>query len=372
MLRWLLCARTESAAQPSTARGSIARPQRARQGLSLLEAALVLLITIPVLTQVINLSAAYARQRAAELDARFLTDLAHAGRNLVLAQGQTFTIGTPLTYTPAQLQTAGLLDPGAAAQSATGRLYRIDVLPRSANEIIILARGSVRAGAPVFMTIPQAREGIKRVGLIHSLAPNVLRGPSLNYDLTWMTGAFAPAKPVAGDLVALDVVRRDQSITPYLHRTSNPLFPELNRMQTDLDMDGFDITGAGALVANQINIAQGLNAGSLSGATTIAGSLQTSTLTVSGPVSTTGPVTVAGSLTADSGALSGALNANVVEATAAQIAGDISTNALSADNVVALDAGLRHLASDLITAQQIISSARGDFQNLSTGSCSGC
>ena len=75
------------------------------------------------------------------------------------------------------------------------------------------------------MTIPKGGEGIERVGLIHSQAPDFLRGMSLNYDLSWMTGGFATAKPAVGDLVALDVVRRDQSILPYLHRTENVLFP---------------------------------------------------------------------------------------------------------------------------------------------------
>jgi len=352
-------------------RGAL-RIKRQRGGFSLVETALVLMLAIVVSTQLIQISSAYARQRAAELDARYLSDLAQAGRNLVLGQAQALSTGQALVLTPAQLEAFGVLDAGVSAQSATGRTYSVAALRRSANEVVILARGAVRAGETAFMTIPKGGEGIERVGLIHSQAPDFLRGMSLNYDLSWMTGGFATAKPAVGDLVALDVVRRDQSILPYLHRTENMLFPELNRMETDLDMGGNDVDNIASLDAGQINISQGLEANTLTGVTEIAGSLQAGGLSLTGTAQIIGDVAVVGGLSANSANVSGGVTASSLEANTARITGDITSTTVSADTMTAGRAGLRHLDSNLITARQITSSGRGDFQSLSTGSCTGC
>ena len=348
--------------------------ERARQrgGFSLIETALVLMLAIVVSTQLIQISSAYARQRAAELDARYLSDLAQAGRNLVLGQAQSLTIGQALVLTPTQLEAFGVLDAGVSAQSATGRNYSVAALRRSDNEVVILARGALPAGETAFMTIPKGGEGVERVGLIHSQAPGFLRGISLNYDLSWMTGGFATAKPAVGDLVALDVVRRDQSILPYLHRTENVLFPELNRMETDLDMGGNDVDNIASLDAGQINISQGLEANTLTGVTEIAGSLQAGGLSLTGTAQIIGDVAVVGGLSANSANVSGGVTASSLEANTARITGDITSTTVSADTMTAGRAGLRHLDSNLITARQITSSGRGDFQSLSTGSCTGC
>jgi len=348
--------------------------ERARQrgGFSLIETALVLMLAIVVSTQLIQISSAYARQRAAELDARYLSDLAQAGRNLVLGQAQSLTIGQALVLTPTQLEAFGVLDAGVSAQSATGRNYSVAALRRSDNEVVILARGALPAGETAFMTIPKGGEGVERVGLIHSQAPGFLRGISLNYDLSWMTGGFATAKPAVGDLVALDVVRRDQSILPYLHRTENVLFPELNRMETDLDMGGHNVDNIASLDAVQINIAQGLEATTLTGASEITGALQAGGLSVSGTAQFIGDVAVVGGMSAGSANIAGDVSASSLEANTAQITGDITSSIVSANTITAATAGLRHLESDLITARQITSSGRGDFQSLSTGSCTGC
>ena len=348
--------------------------ERARQrgGFSLIETALVLMLAIVVSTQLIQISSAYARQRAAELDARYLSDLAQAGRNLVLGQAQSLTIGQALVLTPTQLEAFGVLDAWVSAQSATVRNYSVAALRRSDNEVVILARGALPAGETAFMTIPKGGEGVERVGLIHSQAPGFLRGISLNYDLSWMTGGFATAKPAVGDLVALDVVRRDQSILPYLHRTENVLFPELNRMETDLDMGGHNVDNIASLDAVQINIAQGLEATTLTGASEITGALQAGGLSVSGTAQFIGDVAVVGGMSAGSANIAGDVSASSLEANTAQITGDITSSIVSANTITAATAGLRHLESYLITARQITSSGRGDFQSLSTGSCTGC
>lgn len=345
---------------------------RQRGGFSLIESALVLILAVVVGTQLIQVASVYARQRAAQLDARYLSNLAEAGRNLVVGQAQSLSLGGALILTPAQLEAFGVLDPGVSAQSATGRSYTVAALRRSENEVVILARGAVPAGEPVFMDSPKGGEGITRVGLVHSQAPDHLRGISLNYDLSWMTGGFAAAKPAVGDLVALDVVRRDQSILPYLHRTENILFPELNQMETDLDMGGHNIDNISSLNATRLNLSQGLEATRLTGLSEIAGTLQSGALTLTGTAEIVGDVSVIGDVAAGSATVSGLLSASSLEANTAQIAGGMTADLVSARTVNADSAGLHHLESDLITARQVVSSGRGDFQTISTGSCTGC
>ena len=165
MLKPLIECSNSRAARAQAARRSdrgALRIKRQRGGFSLIETALVLMLAIVVSTQLIQISSAYARQRAAELDARYLSDLAQAGRNLVLGQAQALSTGQALVLTPAQLEAFGVLDAGVSAQSATGRTYSVAALRRSANEVVILARGAVRAGETAFMTIPKGGEEIGR------------------------------------------------------------------------------------------------------------------------------------------------------------------------------------------------------------------
>ena len=362
--------------------------RRTRRGASLLEVGLVAVIGVVVITQLSTLASVHANKRAAQLDARYLTDLAQAGRNLVVGQAQVIVTGTPLTLTPAQLEAAGLLEGGRTSQSATGRDYSVIALRRSANEVVVMARGTVRAGETAPGTWPETGEGIARVGIVDVNAPNFVRGPALNYDLSWMTGGFAAARPAPGDLVALNVVRRDQSITPYLHRTQNSLFPELNQMQTDLDMGGNNILNAQTITADTIDLRADLTAQSLSATTTVHGALSAGSLTTTGALSVGGNLRVSGNVEAMTGVFSGDVNAATVAATSGQFANSLTAQDLTvtqgliaidlaADNVVtdaitSMNATTRHLTGDLITTNRVTSSTRGDFQTLTTGGCSGC
>ena len=143
-------------------------------------------------------------------------------------------------------------------------------------------------------------------------------------------------------------------------------------MDTDLDMGGHNVDNIASLDAVQINIAQGLEATTLTGASEITGALQAGGLSVSGTAQFIGDVAVVGGMSAGSANIAGDVSASSLEANTAQITGDITSSIVSANTITAATAGLRHLESDLITARQITSSGRGDFQSLSTGSCTGC
>ena len=277
---------------------SRATPRSNRRGSALVEFTLALLLGAMLLNQVISFIDDRTKERAATLEARYLTDLAQAGRRLLMSQTQSLTIGTPVRLTAQDLATQGFLDEGRVHQSVTGRALSVVLLPRSANETVILARATPHAGETATPVTPKSGEGIARVGAIYTHAPDALRGPSLNYDLSWMTGGFGSAKPVVGDLAALDVFRRDQSITPYLHREAQASAPELNQMQTSLDMGGHDITGVAQLSVTSAEVTGQLNAGTLTGTTRVIGLLTVQSLTANSTATIEGTANVLGRITA--------------------------------------------------------------------------
>ena len=363
-------------------------PRRNRRGSALVEFTLALLLGALVLNQVISFIHERASARAATLEARYLTDLTQAGRRLLTSQTQSLTIGSPVLLSAQDLATQGFLDEGRVYQSVTGRVFSVALLPRSTNETVILARATPHAGEPATPVAPKSGEGIARVGAVYSHAPDALRGPSLNYDLSWMTGGFGALKPVVGDLAALDVFRADQSITPYLHREAQPSAPELNQMQTSLDMGGNNITGVAQVTATTVDVTEQLSAETLTGTTRVIGPLTVQSLTANSTATIEGMANVLGRITApelivsgrlqtqrldvDSATISGSISATTATVTGAMSAETLAADQLVADRVESTDATIRHLASELVTATQFTSATTGTFESLSTGSCSGC
>ena len=362
--------------------------RRMRRGASLLDATLAMIVAVVIVTQFVQLAERHALNRAALLDARHLTGLAQAAKSLVIGQSQTFTTGTVTSLTSQNLATAGVLSTGRTSQSATGREYVVSVARRSANEVVIMARAMVRAGETITYNWPRGGEGVGLVGLVHSQSSDFIRGPALDYSLAWMTGSFAAAKPALGELVVLEVIRADQSIEPYLHRVAVPLNPQLNTMKTSLDMGGNDIANAANLTANSLTVAADLTTKALIGTTDFAGDVTTGSLNVTGLGTFQGNVTVGGQMNAGSAVVSAGVTAGtittptvtvngVISAQDASISGTLTTTNLGTSTLVtstltATNAVAAHLSADLVTSEQITSVTQGEFQNITTGSCTGC
>ena len=363
-------------------------PRRSRRGATVTEFGLALALTAVALTAFLNFTRDLERTRAADLDARALTDMAFAGRNYVLSQRNPLAVGATYTLTATDLEEFGFFGASSQTQSATGRILSAALLKRSDNETIILSYAKLPAGETGLQIEPRAGAGIARVGTVYEDAPDFLRGPVLNYDMSWMNASFSSAKPQVGDLVAIDVVRGDQSMTPYLHRTLQTASPELNQMQTSLDMGGNDLRNVGTLAAETVEVAKGLTAGTLDGLTDVSGSLSAESLSLSGALTVQGDATFNDTIEAPGVAISGNLSTENLSATTMEIAGSASiatmsvtdtltTNVLAADQMSATefaseDATMRHLTSDALSTRTFTSTATGAFESLTTGSCTGC
>lgn len=364
------------------------RARRSRRGVSLLDTTLAVALLSILVTQIVQFSADIARREAAIKDGRYLTELVEAGRSLVIGQSQSFLVGSVTELSPSDLATAGLLQEGRTGFGGLGRDYSVSVLRRSSDEFVILGRGILRAGEPVTYSWPTAGEGIGLVGTVHSQSPEFLRGPSLNYDLTWMVGDYASARPRVGDVAVLDTVRVDQAMTPYLHRVATPISPELNRMDADLDLNGNDVLGASLISAAELEVTSDIVTQSIAGTTRFNGTIEANALSVSGLASFASDLNVTGAITSDSATVTSTLEAATLQANRASITGglvmgdgtvsgtltiaDLAAETLTAEDLEAEDVISRHLNADLLTARQLLSSTNGEFETITTGNCTGC
>lgn len=74
---------------------------------------------------------------------------------------------------------------------------------------------------------------------------------SVSYDL----GRFGESGAAEGSIAFFDTLERQAAASDYLYRHSVAGFPELNRMQTDLDMDGNSILNADQVNTETLNAA---------------------------------------------------------------------------------------------------------------------
>ncbi|WP_299800191.1 polymer-forming cytoskeletal protein [uncultured Ruegeria sp.] len=367
------------------------RPRQARRGFSLIEAIMVLLILIPVLNLGIRFGTQHVRNIAGLNEARLLTQVVDAGATLALRDlngtiNSQIGVGNAQVLDLADLEATGLWTSGSNQLTALGREVSLILHARGSEELIILARASALTGEENPRYVPRGGEGVGLVGFVPPDADDRLRGPGLDYDLSALqalTGA-----PQSRDVLAIRVLRMDRDVLPFLHRAAQPGFPELNEMQTDLLMNGFDLVGAGELQANEVTVAGTLQADTITG-----------TLMVDGDVEAAGDLTVGGEVTANEATISGATTASTLTVTDQATIGTLKVEALTANDSVSVARDLvaegtatldalavtdlsaqgieaKSLTTGTLAADNVFSSAvtanTGQIQTLKTGTCSGC
>ena len=166
-----------------------------------------------------------------------------------------------MEITLAQLKGAGSLPADYSAVDALGRGYRVLILAAGADAIDVLAAERVEPGdtvAPSAALLEAASEA--RFGLVAPDAPSRLAGPTLDYDVSAFQAAFGGA-PAVGALAALRRFDHQAVYGGRLQRLAVPGFLEANQMETDLDMGGNTITGAGRISAESLALVGDLQSG---------------------------------------------------------------------------------------------------------------
>ena len=232
--------------------------------------------------------------------------------------------------------------------------------------------------------------GEARFGLVPPDAPSRLAGPTLDHDVSAFQAAFGGA-PAVGALAALRRFDHQAVYGGRLQRLAVPGFPEANRMETDLDMGGNTITGAGRISAESLSLVGDLQAGgdiAVSGDLTVgqavrvagtveaAGAIRADTASFVGVVSS-GSLTVNGALRAANISSAGAVTAGSVAATGTVTAGSANLERLTANTVSARTVTTGTLSAASVRAAGIRVNGRLDastagFSTLIVGRCTGC
>ena len=298
---------------------------------------------------------------------------------------------TPFELTLADLRTAGALADGFADIDALGRGYRILVLAAAGDAFDIVVTETIPAGdgALPWPGLLESR-GDARLGLVAPDAPTRLAGPAIRADLRRFQSVFSGA-PAAG---ALAVLRRFDHGSVYgsqLYRVPVAGFPEANRMETDLDMGGHDISNAAAFETRSLTVSGDLEIGGdisvtgnlvvgqavrTSGAAAIAGEVRAAAARFAGAVESAS-LTATGDVRAASITATGAVTAASIGAAGAIAAGSATVASLQSTGVTArtVTAGTVSASSATVRsvrASQRIEAQEAGFSTLRVGSCTGC
>ena len=364
------------------------------RGLSLFGSLLALgLFGMMVLAAVLFLDN-WLLEKRARLAARQLTVLSDAAASHVSGRFPALlevVRNGPAEISVASLRVAGALPAGFADVNAMGRGYRVLMLAAGTDALDLLVTQTVAAGDTA---VPSAAlldaMGEARMGLVAPDMAQRLAGPAIDADVTGFQTAFggAPAPRALATLRRFDhrAVYGDQ-----LYRVAVPGFADANRMETDLDMGGNDLTGAGTVEAEELSLESDLTVGG--GLRVTEDLIVGRAVQVSGPAEVTGAVTaqtarIAGAASADSltvvhglraGNLTvqGAATAGSVGVSGAVAAGSAALGGLQSDGVTARRVTATEVSAAGVTARAVRATSRADaaeagFSRLIVGRCTGC
>ena len=320
--------------------------------------------------------------------------LAEAARGWALANFPSLLAGAATRTLPiATLVADGLVGPGFPTADAMGRQSRILIRRPGAGVIEIVVTQTIAAGYArwPWRSVATAPAGIARLGTV---APGGTRieGPTVDVDVAAFQGAFSGDPPPRALATHLTLDR--QSVYgDQLYRTRVAAFPELNRMETALDMGGNDLVNAGAVsgesfaidtwldVAGDLTVAGDLVVGqtaTITGPTEVRGTLTATSAEVTGQATVAGDLDVTGATAAASLDVAGLAEAGTMASSGdltvagnASVAG-LAATSVSADRITADDIDTVDLRVRQMTATGRMTAATAGISRLVVGSCSGC
>lgn len=216
-------------------------------------ALLVLLVLLPALARMVNWGVVEMQKRSA---ATHLASVGGAAAKYALRHGATLltqataTSGPMITLT--QLRSEGFLPQAFGDRNSWGQGYSVHVRePRAGQlQVVVLTdggRGHESGGdfgtvvAPSAAALVDGPGGFIPTGTIPGQSAGVLRGAYGAWEVDLVASGIAnPGAGHIGYLSSLDASALGQD---FLYRVSVPGAPELNAMQTELDMTDHSIRG---------------------------------------------------------------------------------------------------------------------------------
>ena len=293
----------------------------------------------------------------------------------------------PFELSLTQLKAEGSLPADFSAVDALGRGYRVLVLAAGGDAFDVLVTETVKASDTVRPAAALLEAAGPRLGLAGA---DRLTGPTIDTAL----GAFRSAFAGAPDEGALAALRRFDHRSVYgdqLYRVAVPGFADANRMETDLDMGGNAIAGAGEIEAASLAAEKDIEAGGdltvtgdllvgrfvkVAGAVEASGEITAANARITGAVSG-GTMTVAGPLRAETIYATGAVDAGSIGVVGTVSAGSARLGGLDAATVTARTVTADTVSASSATAARVQADTRLDantagFSRLTVGRCAGC
>ncbi|MHB1678776.1 MAG: shufflon system plasmid conjugative transfer pilus tip adhesin PilV, partial [Sulfuriferula sp.] len=162
------------------------------------------------------------------------------------------TATTPATITVSMLVNTGFLPQGFQAGNPYGQTWEVQVLqPQPGNlQALVLSQG----GTPIQPAdAPRIASEAGAEGGTINAANNTAQG---SYG-GWSVSMHGYANPGAGHLAALVAYSNGQLQSDYLYRVAVPGQPQLNQMQTNLDMGNNNLNNANEVNAQSETLAAG-------------------------------------------------------------------------------------------------------------------
>ena len=383
--------------------GSLGRSLRLSRGLSRGLSLFGSLLALGLLGAMVLAAALFFENRAmderARLAARQLGVLSDAAASHVSGHFPAMLTtlgGGSAELTLATLRGAGALPAGFADVGAMGRGYRVLMLAAGTDTIDLLVTQTVPAGggAPGSVEVPASAlfgaGGSARMGVVLPDIPQRLTGPAVDADMRSFQSAFAGA-PEAGALATLRRLDHRAVYGDQLYRVAVPGFAGANRMETDLDLGGNDLTGANAVEADTLALESDLSVGggltvtadlmvgralTVSGSAEVAAGITAQSAQVTGAASA-GSLAVTHDLRAASLTAQGAVTAGSIGARGTVAAGSASLTSLQSGSVTARTVTATEVSAAGATARAVratgrVDAAQAGFSRLTVGRCTGC
>ena len=364
------------------------------RGLSLFGSLLALgLLGMMVLAVTLFLETRMLEERA-RLAARQLAVLSDAAASHVSARFPallTAVGGGSAEIALSTLRSGGTVPAGFSDVGAMGRGYRVLLRGAGADALDLLVTQTVPAGdTAVPASALLGATGSARMGLVMPDAAQRLTGPAVDADVRPFQAAFGGA-PASGALATLRRLDHRAVYGDQLYRVAVPGFAAANRMETDLDLGGNDLTAAATVEAETLTLESDLTVG---GALTVTESLMVGrALQVAGPAEVTQRITaqtahVAGAASAGSLSVThdlraasltaqGAVNAGSIGVRGTVAAGSASLGGLQGDSVTSRAVTATQVSAAGARAHAVRATVRADaadagFSRLTVGRCTGC
>ncbi|AAP86092.1 Shufflon system plasmid conjugative transfer pilus tip adhesin PilV (plasmid) [Cupriavidus necator H16] len=172
------------------------------------------------------------------------------------------TPSVPVNITPAMLINGGYLPAGFSATNVFGQTWLLQVLQPTPNNLqaLVTSQGG-RAITDTRQLVQIAAQAGAQGGFVPYAGqngdPTMVANRAYGAYGAWQVPLANYTNPGSGRLASLLAFTGVQANNGYLYRAQVPGHPELNRMQTSIDMAGNDVNNAGRVTATTALTSQG-------------------------------------------------------------------------------------------------------------------